>query len=232
MTDTSFLDGIIETTDPEVDTNSGEWPKVISLPKGERPEGSLTISEFADKVNAEVVRAKVKELMSGDNPMDAVDAAVAATAEQVAAGSFYQAVRAQRNPMPHYVVRSETDVDVTDENGEVTGTNTEVDEKIYVPETEGLEWWNNRPTRGSGGSAARGSEEDIQKRLVRAGKKLQALEAVKARLTKVEELRDKFQSQVDKYEELLKGSGHTLDDAKAAAEAADEADEADKAIEG
>lgn len=231
MTDT-FLDSLIETTEAGTETTeeSNGWPKVLDLPKGERPEGSLTVSEFAEKVNNEIIRNKVQELLAADVPL--VDAAVQAANEQVAAGSFYQAIKAQRNPMPHYVVRHVTDVDDKDAEGNVTGTHEETEEKTFVPETEGLEWWNTRPTRGSGGSAARGSEEDIAKRLVRAGKKVQALNSAKARLAKVQELVDKFQSQVDKYEELLKGSGNTLDDAKAAAEASDEAEEAENAIEG
>jgi hypothetical protein len=227
-----FLDTLIETTEADnaTEETSGEWPKVVDLPKGERPEGSLTVSEFVEKVNNELVRTKVRSLI--DEGVDPIDAAVQATGEQVAAGSFYQAIKAQRNPMPHYVVRSEFDVDDVDSEGNVTGTHPEVDEKTYIPESEGMEWWQNRPTRGSGGTGARGSEEDIAKRLVRAGKKVQALNAAKARLAKVEELVAKFQGQVDKYEELLKGSGHTLADAEKAAEEADEKDEAEKTIEG
>jgi hypothetical protein len=231
MTDT-FLDNLIETTevDNTTDETTGEWPKVVDMPKGERPEGSLTVSEFAEKVNADIIRNKVQELLAADVPL--VDAAVQAAAEQVAAGSFYQAIKAQRNPMPHYVVRSEFDVEDVDAEGNVTGTHPEVDEKTYIPEAEGLAWWQNRPTRGSGGSGAKGSEEDIAKRLVRAGKKVQALKAAQARLAKVQELVNKFQGQVDKYEELLKGSNHTLADAEKAAEESDEANEEANAIEG
>ena len=232
MTDTAFsLDDIIETqapADSAEGTDNSEWPKLITdLAPGERPEGSVTVTEFADHINRLRVRSRVKELIEQED-MDPVDAAVQATADSVAPSTFYQAVRAQRNPLPHFVVRTTQDVEEKDADGNVTGTSAKVDERTYIPLDAATEWWENRPSKGASGVSR--SEDDVQKRLVKAGRKFAQLTAAQERLAKVQAQVDKFTAQMDKYDALLSADGKTRDDAVKAAEDADEATEADKAI--
>lgn len=205
------------------ETNASDWPKTVTLPAGERPEGSETVAEFADRVNKARVRERVAELIAQD--VDAADAAVQALADQVNQASFYQAVKAQRNPMPHYVVQYE--VPVLDAEGNETGE-TKTEEKTFVPIDVALDWWKNRPTRGGGGAAR--SEEDVEKRLIKAGKKLADLNSARERLTKLEANIKRMEGQVEKYQEWLAADGKTLEDATAAYEKAVEAEEAEKAI--
>lgn len=212
-----------EATAEAGETNAAEWPKTLTLPAGERPENSATVAEFADIVNKQLVRERVAELLAQD--VDVVEAATQAISSQVNQASFYQAVKAQRNPMPHFVVQYE--VAVLDGEGNETGE-TKTEEKTYVPVDVALDWWRNRPTRGGGGAAR--SEEDVEKRLYRAGKKVADLKAAQSRLAKLTENVDRMKSQVENYEKLLEADGKSLDDATAVYEKALEAEEAEKAI--
>lgn len=209
--------------------NTSEWPKRVSLPAGEKPEGSVTIPEFADHVNRDLIRAEAARLIADD--VDPLDAAVQAGSAAINPASFYQAIRAQRNPMPHYVVESETEVEEKDAEGNVTGTKIEKSEKTFVPLDVALEWWKNKPIRGAGGGASR-TEDDIEKRLVRAGKKFADLDSAKKRLVKLQDNIKRMTEQVDKYDGYLKADGKTWDEAKAAYEASVEADEEETVIEG
>src|SRR5688572_10449472 len=132
MSSTAFdLDDIIETESAETSTpnqndTDSEWPKLITdLGPGQRPEGSVTVTEFSDHINRLRVRARVAELI--EQGVDPVDAAVQATGDSVAPSTFYQAVRAQRNPLPHFIVRTTQDVEEKDADGNVTGTSPKVD---------------------------------------------------------------------------------------------------------
>lgn len=237
MTANIFDDMLAETSAPEgesetqatdapaeaTDTNAGDWPQTVTLPAGERPEGSVTVAEFADLVNKQVVEARVTELLSeGKTPLEA---AMEAMTSQVSQASFYQAVKAQRNPLPHYIVKHE--VAVVDAEGNATGA-TETTEKTYIPADVALEFWKTRPTRGAG--AARSTEEEIEKRLYRAGKKVADLKAAQERLVKLTENVKRMEGQVSDYKARLEADGKTLDDATAAYEAQVEKDEAEKAI--
>lgn len=212
-----------DVTAESTDTNAGEWPKVLNLPVGERPEDAVQVAEFADIVNKELVGARVSELMAEGK--SAVEAAMEAMNAQVSQASFYQAVKAQRNPLPHYKVRYE--VPVLDENGQDTGE-TKTDEKVFIPVEVGVEFWKNRPTRGAG--VSRTSEEDLGKRLVRAGKKAADLDAAKKRLAKLQANVERMEKQLADYQERLAADGKTLDDATAAYEADQESGEAENAI--
>lgn len=235
MTDI-FADLVAEKgTDPEAgttnasaesnETNASEWPKTLTLPAGESPEGAVQIAEFAKLVNEKVVGAEVERLLGeGKKPLEA---AMEAMSAQVSQASFYQAVKGQRNPMPHYVVNYE--VPVLDDDNNETGE-TKTDTKIFVPVDVALDWWENRPTRGAGGS--RTSEEDLGKRLYRAGKKVADLKAAEERLAKLTDNVNRMRGQVEDYQKRLEADGKTLDDATAAYEAQVEKDEAEKAIEG
>lgn len=207
-------------------TNGSEWPKTLTLPVGERPEGSATVAEFADIVNRELVKAEVERLMS-DEDKSPVEAAMAAMNVQVSQASFYQAVKAQRNPIPFYTVRHE--VPVLDDNGQDTGE-VKVDEKTYIPVDVALEFWKNRPTRGGAG-VGRSTEEELEKRLYRAGKKLADLKAAQERHAKLTANIERMKGQVDDYQKRLEVDGKTLDDATEAFEAQQESEEAESAIE-
>lgn len=206
-----------------VDTNASEWPKTVTLPVGETPEGAVSVADFAKLVNEQVVKDRVAELLAQDMaPQDAVVEALAATVNQA---SFYQAVKGQRNALPHYIVKYE--VPVLDADGKETGE-TKTEEKTFVPVEIGKDWWKNRPTRGGGGAPR--SEEDVAKRLVRAGKKAANLKAAEARLAKLESNVKAMREQVAKYTEWLTADGKTIDEAIAAHEAEVEKEEASNAI--
>lgn len=203
--------------------NASDWPKRVTLAAGETPEGAVPIAEFGKLVNEQVVSDRVSELLAeGKTPLEA---AMEAMTSQVNPASFYQAVKAQRNPLPHYVVTYE--VPVLDDEGKETGE-TKAEEKFFIPREVGLEWWKNRPTRGGGGAAR--SEEDVEKRLIKAGKKIADHDAAVARYAKLAENIARMKGQIEKYEQLLAADGKTLDDAKAAYEAQLEKEEAEKAI--
>lgn len=222
-------DEVSEATEPTnapaeaSDTNASEWPKRVTLAAGERPEGSLTVAEFSEVVNKQLVKERVEQLMAdGASPLEA---AMEAMTAQVSQASFYQSVKAQRNPMPHYIVTYE--VAVVGEDGAETGE-VKSDEKTFIPTKIALDWWKNRPTRGAG--AGRSSEEDLGKRLYRAGKKIADLKAAQERLVKLTENVKRMEGQVEDYQKRLEADGKTLDDATTAYEAQVEKDEAEKAI--
>lgn len=219
-------DAATEQAAPEAEaaeTNASDGKTVMTLPVGETPEGAVQVAEFAKAVNDQLVGERVQQLLSEGK--SALEAAMEGMTAQVSQASFYQAVKAQRNPLPHIEVRY--NVPVLDENGQDTGE-TKVDTKVFIPLEAGLEFWKNRPTRGGAGAAR--TEEDIEKRLYKAGKKLADLNAAKARLEKLTENVKRMQGQVDKYNEWLTADGKTLADATAAYEAQAEKDEADNAI--
>lgn len=231
MTSAIFDDMIAGTGTPEstdvtaetAETNASEWPKTVTLPAGEAPEGAVPVAEFSKIVNEKVVKDRVTELLNdGLAPADAV---VQALAAQVNQASFYQAVKGQRNAMPHYKVQYE--VSVLDDEGAETGE-VKNEEKIFVPVDVALAWWENRPTRGGGGAAR--SDEDVAKRLIKAGKKAADLEAARERHAKLTANIERMTVQLNRYVELLEADGKNLDDAKAAHEAEAEKDEAEKAI--
>lgn len=236
MTDI-FADLVAEKgTNPEADapntgveaaesaeTNASEWPKTLTLPVGEAPEGAVSVAEFAKAVNEKVVGDRVQELLAESK--SPLEAAMEAMTAQVNAASFYQAVKAQRNPLPHYVVTYE--VPVLDDDNKETGE-TKTEEKFFVPVEVGLDWWTNRPTRG--GAGTRTSEEDLGKRLYRAGKKVADLKSAKERHAKLTAVVEKMTAQVEDYQKRLEADGKTLYDATAAYEAQAEKDEAEKAI--
>lgn len=228
MTDV-FDDMLTATSDTGAETQNeteSEWPKLVNLPAGERPEGTVIVSEFVDIVNKALIRERMAALLG--EGVDPLDASVQAADAALPPSTFYQSVKAQRNPLPHYVVRSEIEVDERDSEGNVTGTKTETVEKTYIPTDVALEWWKNRPTRGAAGAAR--SEEDVAKRLVRAGNKIANLTAAEARLAKTQALVEKLREQVAKYDEWLAADGKTREDAVKAHEAKVEKDEAEKAI--
>lgn len=205
------------------ETNASEWPKTLTLPAGEAPEGAVPVAEFSKLVNQKVVEARVQELLTSGK--SALEAAMEAMTAQVNQASFYQAVKGQRNALPHYVVRYE--VDVTDDEGKPTGEK-KTDEKVFIPVEVGMNWWENRPTRGGAGASS--SEEDLKKRLFRAGKKAANLAKAEERLTRLTETVKTMREQLDSYIERLSADGKTLDDAKAAYEASEEANEEANAI--
>lgn len=205
------------------ETNAAEWPKTLTLPAGEAPEGAVQVAEFAKIVNERVVSERVQELLAAEKTP--LEAAMEAMTSQVNQASFYQAVKAQRNPLPHYVVQYE--VPVLDAEGNET-SETKTEEKTFVPVEVGLDWWKNRPTRGGG--VSRSSEEDIEKRLFRAGKKVADLTSARERLAKLTAVVAKMEGQVGDYQKRLEADGKTLDDATAAYEAQAEKDEAEKEI--
>lgn len=205
------------------ETNAESAKTVMTLEPGQTPEGAVLVAEFAKIVNENAVKSEIERLIGeGNGP---VEAAMEALNAQVSQATFYQAVKAQRNPLPHIEVRY--NVPVLDENGQDTGQ-TKVETKVFIPVEAGLEFWKNRPTRGAGGPAR--SEEDVTKRLVKAGKKIADLKAAQERYEKLGENIKRMQGQVDKYEEWLTADGKTLADATEAYEAEQEKAEAEKAI--
>lgn len=189
------------------ETNADSAKTILTLPVGEAPEGAVPVAEFAKLVNEKLVAAEVERLMTEEGKT-VVEAAVAAMNAQVSQANFYQAVKAQRNPLPHYEVRY--NVPVLDENGQDTGE-TKVDTKVFIPVEAGLEFWKNRPVRGSGAAAA--SEETVEKRLIRAGKKKSDLDAAQKRLAKLTATVERMKTQLAKYTELLSADGKTIDEA-------------------
>lgn len=240
MTDTNIFDEVLADVSPgkhEADTetqateqaaqvaetNASDAKTVLTLPAGEAPEGAVQVAEFAKLVNEKLVGDRVQELLSeGKAPYEA---AMEALNAQVSQASFYQAVKAQRNPLPHYEVRYE--IPVVDENGAETGE-VKVETKVFIPVEAGIEFWQTRPTRGGGGAAR--TEEDIEKRLFRAGKKAVNLRSAEARLEKLTENVKSMREQLEKYTEWLTADGKTLDDAIKVYEDAQEAEEAENAI--
>lgn len=205
------------------ETNADAAKTVVTLEPGQTPEGAVLVAEFAKIVNEKAVEAEVQRLL--DEGKSPVEAAMSALSVQVSQATFYQAVKAQRNPLPH--IEARYNVPVLDENNQDTGE-TKVETKVFIPVETGLEFWQNRPTRGQGGPAR--SEEDVAKRLVKAGKKLADLNSAKERLEKLQANIKRMEGQVEKYEEWLAADGKTLADATAAYEAEQENEEAEKAI--
>lgn len=212
-----------EPTAEATETNADSAKTVMTLEPGQTPEGAVLVAEFAKIVNENAVKAEIERLLGEGK--SAVEAAMEALNAQVSQATFYQAVKAQRNPLPHIEVRY--NVPVLDENNQDTG-DTKVETKVFIPVEAGLEFWKNRPTRGAGGAAR--SEEDVEKRLLKAGKKIADLKAAQERYEKLGENIKRMQGQVEKYGEWLAADGKTLDDATAAYEAEQEKAEAENAI--
>lgn len=216
---------------PETSTDEtpSEWPKSVS----EKPEGAVTVSDFAAEVNKKIVRDKMGELLAlGTDP---IEAALQAKDNEVPASTFYQAVKALRNPLPHYIVRTTEDVPVKDSEGNDTGnTETKVTEKTFVPLDVALEWWDNKPARGAGASGNR-TDEQVDSLVLRAGKLYQKLHAPKtgliARLARTQEQHDKAVKLHASYTDRLTAEGKSWDDAHTAYDAWAATQEADKTIE-
>lgn len=190
-------EAVAETPTEATEETPSEWPKSVD----EAPEGAKTVQEFADHIKALLVEKLVGE---GVSLYDAI-----AQNSRVNTNSVYQYTRRDKNPMPSFLVRT------TNEDG------TPGDPKIFIPTDEATEWWMNRPERGAGSTLA---ADDVEKLLVKAGKKASQVADLEARLARVTAALEKQTKLRDRYGERLQENGKTWEEANAAFQATVEAE--------
>ena len=214
------IDVVSETTE------APEWPKIVS----EVPEGALTVSQFVDHLNKQLVGDETKRLLDA-GASDPISAVTEALTVQVGYQNVSQAVNAKNNPLPHYIVRTvvKSTTKTTNDEGEEVEVETEKNvDRAYLPVDIALDAWKNRPTR----SAGRPSEDSDtnEGRALRAGKAFAALDAANARLARVTTQVAALTNKVDKHKAVLARNGLTEEDATNAYTQWKSAQDADKEI--
>jgi hypothetical protein len=147
-------------------------------------------------------RYKASEIANGENPEGTLTVAEFAgklTVENILAGkgveglvkdtNIYTAIKAKRSPLPVVLVLPDD-------------SDNDRDAKVYLPEAEAREAYENRPERGTGnGSASKRSYDEL---LEDAAKKFLALQAIETRLKRAQDQYGKANAQLEKYKGWLR----------------------------
>jgi hypothetical protein len=176
VTDQANADATSETAaDTSEQTSDQEESPVETF--AEVPEGTMAITEFASYMTQLLMR---KRFEAGEE-LDG--------SEYVVPQSVYQTVKAQRDRIPHVIVKGPEDKEG----------------RVYVKKDEATEWWLNRrdrlATRGTGAKAAssRTPEENLTLLSVAVGKALYA----KSRQTMWTQRVEQSDNLVEKYKGFL-----------------------------
>lgn len=182
-------------------TGESEEKPVETVPS--IPDGAVSVTEFAQYVTQELMKAKI----SAGEDLDGT--------EYTVPQAVYQTVKAQRDRIPHVLVRAEN----------------ETEARVYILKDEALPWWMARreklKDRGAGAKAAsnRTPEENLTLLSAAVAKNLYAL----SRHTMWTERVDQTAKLVEKYRNFLSDANVNSDMVDLAVQEATDAFNAEQA---
>lgn len=171
----SGSDETVSETPDETDSSQSDAPVATVA---EVPDGAMSVTEFAAHMTQVFMKTKI---LAGQD-LDAND--------YVVAQSVYQTVKAQRDRIPHVLVKGPDDAEA----------------RVYILKDEATEWWTNRKdrlsTRGSG--AQRASSRTAEDNLTLLGAAVYKDLYTSSRLTLWTERKEQTTKLIDKYQGFLK----------------------------
>lgn len=176
-----------DTETPSTDENvpsatTALYPNVLKtykagdadLTEGENPPGTLRVPEFAAYLSLENFKA-------GDQTLGAI----------VKDATIYAGTKAARHPLPVVLVFPADSDDMKDAT-------------VYLPVTEAMEAYRNRPERGAG--AASSAKRTVDEYILDGAKKLNDLKAINIRFDRVLGQKNKAEGLLAKYRGWIRPS--------------------------
>ena len=205
-TDVDASPVVSENTDVPTETTPESVPETEDKPVetvSSIPPGAVSVTEFAQFVTQELIKAKV----TNGEDLDGT--------EYVVPQAIYQTVKAQKNRIPHVLVKGEN----------------ETEARVYIQKDEAFTWWmarrENLKDRGTGAKSA--SNRTPEDNLVLLGQAVTKSLYAQSRQTMWNARVDQAAKLVEKYRGFLSDANVDTDTMELAIQEATEAFEAEQA---